>query len=174
MSSSPGQPLPERLDLHMTWTFEPTPDADAPSVDFDCSAFLLGSDGRVRSDADFIFFNQTKSLCGAVALRGDDCDAFSLDLSKVPSDVARVVFCGSIYEARARGLSLRLLEAVTVTCSAPSGETVATWDLRGPFAAGAALLVAELGRGPDGWRGRALGETHPGFAEVARALGVNV
>jgi stress response protein SCP2 len=174
MSSSPGQPIPERLDLHVTWTFEPTSDADAPSIDFDCSAFLLGSDGRVRSDADFLFYNQPTSPCGAVALRGDNCDVFSLDLSKLPSDVARVVFCGAIYEARARGLSLRLLQAVTVTCSAPSGETVATWDLRAPFAAGAALLVAELGRGPDGWRGRALGEAHAGLGEVARALGVNV
>ncbi len=37
MSPGPRYTLPKRLDLDKTWTFEPTSDVDAPSVDFDGS-----------------------------------------------------------------------------------------------------------------------------------------
>jgi len=45
---------------------------DGADFDLDASVFLLGADGKVRSSADFIFYNQLKSADGAVEHTGDN------------------------------------------------------------------------------------------------------
>ena len=45
---------------------------DGTEFDLDASAFMLGADGKVRSDADFIFYNQAKSIEGSVEHTGDN------------------------------------------------------------------------------------------------------
>lgn len=57
----------------------------------DIAAVLLGSDGRVRSDDDLIFFNNPS--CASVALQPDG--TLHIDLSRVPADVQRVLVTGS-------------------------------------------------------------------------------
>ncbi|MBN0154377.1 TerD family protein, partial [Pseudomonas aeruginosa] len=39
---------------------------DGTQFDLDASAFLLNASGKVRGDADFIFYNQLKSPDGSV------------------------------------------------------------------------------------------------------------
>ena len=45
---------------------------DGAAFDLDASAFLVKMDGKVRSDSDFIFYNQPKSACGSVEHTGDN------------------------------------------------------------------------------------------------------
>jgi TerD domain len=66
----------------------------------DSSAFLLGSDGRVRSDADFIFYNQPAAPDGSVQHTGKSpagsttSEAIDLALDTVAVDVDRNRRCG--------------------------------------------------------------------------------
>ncbi|MBN0210358.1 TerD family protein, partial [Pseudomonas aeruginosa] len=65
---------------------------DGTQFDLDASAFLLNASGKVRGDADFIFYNQLKSPDGSVEHTGDnrdgagdgDDEAIKVDLSRVP------------------------------------------------------------------------------------------
>jgi tellurium resistance protein TerD len=45
---------------------------DGKDFDLDANAFMLKSDGKARSDADFIFYNQNRSACGSVEHTGDN------------------------------------------------------------------------------------------------------
>ena len=72
---------------------------DGAAFDLDAIAFLVNESGKVRADNDFIFFNNLKSSDGSVVHNGDnrtgegdgDDETLSIDLSKVPTDVAKPV-----------------------------------------------------------------------------------
>ncbi|MCA1770599.1 MAG: TerD domain-containing protein [Halomonas sp.] len=63
---------------------------NAPSANLDASAILLAHNGKVSSDDDFIFFNQPQHTSGALIQK--DGATFSIDLSKVPPHLERIVF----------------------------------------------------------------------------------
>jgi stress response protein SCP2 len=71
-------------------------------ADVDVSALLLGVDGRVRSDEDFVFYNAPAGGDGAVRLLGkrshDDRgeDRVAVDLEALPPDVSSVVIAASL------------------------------------------------------------------------------
>ena len=91
------------LDLGLGWNPRVT---DGQAFDLDAVAFLLNTLGKVAQDADFIFFNQKTSLCGSVQHQGDnrtgegegDDETISVDLSKIPADVDKLVFAVTIHE----------------------------------------------------------------------------
>ncbi|EPN46897.1 tellurium resistance protein TerD, partial [Pseudomonas syringae pv. actinidiae ICMP 18807] len=64
---------------------------DGQEFDLDASAFLLSANGKVRSEADFIFYNQLKSADGSVEHTGDnrtgagdgDDEVLKVDLTRV-------------------------------------------------------------------------------------------
>lgn len=79
--------------------------------DLDASAFLLGANGKVRSDDDFIFYGNLQSKDGSVMHTGDnltgegdgDDETLFIDFSKVPADVQKIAITVTIYEAQERG-----------------------------------------------------------------------
>lgn len=79
--------------------------------DLDASAFLLGANGKVRSDDDFIFYGNLQSKDGSVTHTGDnltgegdgDDETLFIDFSKVPADVQKIAITVTIYEAQERG-----------------------------------------------------------------------
>ncbi|WP_454865502.1 TerD family protein [Pseudomonas hormoni] len=74
------------------------------------SALLLAANGKVRGEADFIFYNQLKSVDGSVEHTGDnrtgegdgDDEVIKVDLSRIPADVDKVVFIVTIHDAEVR------------------------------------------------------------------------
>jgi stress response protein SCP2 len=56
---------------------------------FDLCALLLGSDGKVTSDTDLVFFNAPQHPSGAVRLRGGS--GVELDLRRTPGAIDRIV-----------------------------------------------------------------------------------
>ena len=72
--------------------------SDGADFDLDASAFLLGPGDRVRSDDDFIFYNNLRSADGSVEHTGDnrtgegegDDESLKVDLSRVPADVQKI------------------------------------------------------------------------------------
>ena len=152
---------------------------DGAEFDLDASALLLGANGKVRSEADFVFYNQLKSTDGSVEHTGDnrtgagdgDDEVLKVDLSRVPADVDKVVFIVTIHDADARkqnfgqvgGSFIRVVNEVT-------GAEVVRYDLAEDASSQTAMVFAELYRNGAEWKFRAIGE---GYAGGLKALANN-
>ncbi|MFJ4274924.1 VWA domain-containing protein [Streptomyces coelicoflavus] len=145
----------------------------------DASALLLTSDGRVRDDGDFVFYNQPRHTSGAVRHlgkrgapgggAGGTSDAVEVDLRSVEPAVERIVLCASADGGtfgRVPGLSLRLLGTGT-------GTELARFDITaGPETA---LVGGELYRRQGKWKFRAVGQGYAaGLAGLATDFGITV
>ncbi len=152
--------------------------------DLDASALLVGTDGKVRSDADFIFFNQPRSSCGSVEHLGDnrtgvgdgDDEVIRVRLGDVPADVERVVFFASIYDGQTRSQSFGMVRGayIRVTDEAGSAE-IGRYDLTEDASTETAMVFGEMYRNAGDWKFRAVGQGYAaGLAGVAGDYGVNV
>ncbi|MBQ2954237.1 MAG: TerD family protein [Clostridia bacterium] len=157
--------------------------------DLDASAFMLGADGRVRKDEDFIFYGNLKSSCGAVRHTGDnrtgdgdgDDEVITIDLTKVPSDVQKIAITVTIYEAPERHQNFGQVSNAYVRVARMSGpdDFVGTeelrFDLMEEFSIETALVVCEIYRFGSTWKFNAVGAGYSGGLEaLCRAYGVNV
>jgi stress response protein SCP2 len=149
----------------------PTGEGDA-----DVSVLLLDTNGRVRSDADFYFYNNPVAADGSVQLLGKtptqdgDEDRISFDLTAVPPDVDRIVVAASRY-AEAR---FGELENLRVTLADAAGESLLRFAID---AAGAvsAIIFGELYRRGEEWKFRAVGQGYAtGLAGLATDFGVDI
>ncbi|MCX4445176.1 VWA domain-containing protein [Streptomyces sp. NBC_01789] len=139
--------------------------------DVDASALVLGTDGRVRSDGDFVFYNQPRHASGAVRHLGKrtGSDTVEADLAALGPDVERVALCASADGGtfgQVPGLHLRLLDAA-------SGTELARFDM----VAGAetAFVCGEVYRRAGGWKFRAVGQGYAsGLAGLATDFGISV
>lgn len=90
--------------------------------DLDASVFMVGSSGKVRSDADFIFYNQLRSTCGSVEHTGDnrtgdgdgDDESVKVALDKVPSVIERLVVAVTIHDAQARNQNFGMVRGAYI------------------------------------------------------------
>ncbi|MGI5449581.1 TerD family protein [Streptomyces sp. CA-243310] len=158
----------------LRWTTGPeVPDVDA-------SALLVGADGRVRSDEDFVFYNQPRHPSGAVWRLGKKqigdaiTDAVQADLRAVTPAVDRILVVASAEDVpfqRVRDLRILLYDAT------PSGgaEPLASFEVHPETGAETALICGELYRRGDGWKFRALGEGYSdGLVGLATDHGISV
>ncbi|MCX4576160.1 VWA domain-containing protein [Streptomyces sp. NBC_01571] len=151
------------------WTGGPgAPDADA-------SALLLGADGRVRDDGDFVFYNQPRHVSGAVRHLGKRQDAgvttdtVEVDLRSLEPEIERVVLGVSADGGtfgQLSGLTLRLLDAGTQREFARF-EMEATTET--------AFIGGELYLRGGQWKFRAIGQGYAsGLAGLATDFGISV
>ncbi|MFG2191455.1 TerD family protein [Streptomyces sp. NPDC048639] len=155
-----------------------TPGRDVPDVD--ASALLLGSHGRVRSDADFVFYNQPQHPSGLVRhlakkqLAEGLTDTVEADLSRLEPSVHRVVLAASADGGpfgRVRDLRVLLYDAA----AAAGTEPIATFDVRPETGDESALICGELYRRGDAWKFRALGQGYEtGLVGLATEFGISV
>ena len=152
-----------RITLH--WTTGPgVPDVDA-------SALLLPEAGKVSSDDDFVFYNQPSHPSGAVRHLGKQpgADALEVDLSQLPSGVAKVVLAASA-DGGAFGQvpDLRL-----VATDAASGAELATFAMDAENET--AFVSGELYQRNGQWKLRAIGQGYSsGLAGLATDFGILV
>lgn len=157
--------------------------------DLDASAFLLGANGKVRSDADFIFYGNLKSVNGSVRHTGDnltgdgdgDDEVIILDLAKVPADVEKIAITVTIYDAEIRHQNFGQVSNayVRVAKMANESDMVGTetlkFDLVEEFSVETALVVCEIYRNNGDWKFNAVGAGYQGgLAALCRSFGVNV
>lgn len=150
---------------------------DAPDVDV--SALLLGPDGRVRSDEDFVFYNQPRHPTGTVRHRnktrfgGEVTDTVDIDLDKLPLGIDRVVIGGSVERGsfdEIPGLHILLFDIA----GGPDAEAFARFDITDTDGV-TALLCGELYRRGGGWKFRAIGQGYSsGLVGLATDFGITV
>ncbi|MFD4649803.1 TerD family protein [Streptomyces sp. NPDC057889] len=147
--------------------------------DVDASALLLGPDGRVRSDEDFVFYNQPRHPSGKVWRLGKKrvtdglTDTIQSDLAGLGPEVGRVLLVASADDVpfdRVPALRILLYDA-----AAGEGEPLAHFDVKPETGAETALICGELYRRGEGWKFRALGEGYSnGLVGLATDFGISV
>ena len=176
LSLSKSDPSLSRAVLGLGWDTRAT---DGQDFDLDASAFLLGANGKVRSEADFIFYNQLKSVDGSVEHTGDnrtgagegDDERIKLDLSRIPADVQTVAFTVTIHEAESRRQNFgQVRNAFIRLLNEDTGSEIVRFDLGEDFSTETAVIFAEVYRHGGEWKFRAVGQ---GYAGGLKALANN-
>lgn len=147
--------------------------------DLDASVFLLGANGKVASDDDFVFYGNLKHKSGGVEHLGDnltgagegDDEQIKIFLDKVPADVQKIDFTVTIYEADERKQSFGQVENAFIhVMDATNGKELIRYDLGEDFSIETAVVVGELYRHGGEWKFNAIGS---GFEGGLKALGQN-
>ncbi|MFF4792673.1 TerD family protein [Streptomyces sp. NPDC001276] len=146
-------------------------DVAAP-VRLDVSGLLLTADGKVRSDDDFIFYNQPSGP--GVTYRsggGGAPDAIIVDTTAVPPGIEKIVVTAS---PDAAGQTFQGIEPTATIRDADNGSALATFT---PPRLGTetALVVVEIYLRGGQWKARAVGQGYAdGLAGIATDFGVTV
>jgi tellurium resistance protein TerD len=157
---------------------------DGTDFDLDASVYLLNESGKVRSDADFVYFNNLKAADGAVEHQGDnltgqgegDDEVVLVHLSRIPADVVKIAFAVTIYEADRRRQNFGMVaNAFIRVVNADGGTELARYDLSEDASTETAMVFGELYRHGGEWKFRAVGQGFSGgLGPLARSYGVNV
>ncbi|MEU6099763.1 TerD family protein [Streptomyces flaveolus] len=148
-----------------------TVDVSAP-VRLDVSGLLLTSDGKVRSDDDFIFYNQPTGQ--GVTYRsggGTAPDAITVDTTAVPPGIEKIVVTAS---PDAAGQTFQGIEPTATIRNADDDSVLATFTP--PQLGGeTALVIVEVYLRNGAWKARAVGQGYAnGLAGIATDFGVTV
>ncbi|MFD8999399.1 TerD family protein [Streptomyces sp. NPDC059582] len=170
MPKGSNAPVPTTaLRVELGWRSGPgVPDADA-------SALLLVG-GKVRSDADFVFYNQPAHSSGAVRHEGKRdgggqvTDTLLVDLARVEPAVETVVLAASSDGGtfgRVQDLYIEVREAAQGTVVARFDSTGATVET--------AFVLGEFYRRQGAWKFRAVGQGYDrGLEGLATDFGITV
>ena len=168
LSLSKTDPSLSKILIGLGWDERST---DGTSFDLDASAFLLTVSGKVRGDADFIFYNQLKSTDGSVEHTGDnrtgqgdgDDESMKVDLSKVPAEITKVAFTVTIHDAEARRQNFgQVANAFIRVVNDATGTEIVRYDLAEDYSTETAMVFGELYRNNEEWKFRAVGQGYAG------------
>lgn len=181
VSLSKEEPGLKKILIGLGWDPRMT---DGPGFDLDASVFMLGENGKVRSDTDFIFYNQLKSPDGSVEHLGDnltgggegDDEQVVVELDKVPTDVSKLVLGVTIHEAEQRKQNFGMVaNAFIRIVNHDTNNEIARYDLSEDYSTETAMLFGEVYRHGAEWKFRAVGQGFSGgLGAMARSYGVNV
>lgn len=160
----------QAVRVELGWRTAPgTPDVDG-------SALLLMPSGKVRGDADFVFYNQPSHASGAVRHEGKrtagdgTTDSLAVDLARVEPAIDRVVLAASADGGtfgRVAGLYVRITDAA-------SGREIARFD-SADATIETAFILGELYRRQGAWKFRAVGQGYDtGLEGLATDFGISV
>ena len=159
-----GNPGLKNIMVGLGWDVNAFDSGD--SFDLDAAAFMLGANGKVRNDADFIFYNN--KVGAGVEHTGDnrtgegdgDDENMFVNFSRISPEVHKVIVCVVIYSARTRGQSFKNVRNAYVRlvdqATRPEKE-ICRYNLTEDGGSATAIEFAELTRNPNGWSFKALG-----------------
>ena len=169
--------------------------------DLDASAFVLGANGKVRTEKDFIFYGNLDSADetpnanaqhdgqGFVHHTGDnrtgdgtgDDEVITVDFSRIPQDVEKIAITVTIYQAKTRKQTFGQVSNAFVRLAKMKdkddfkGEDLLRFDLDEDFSTETALVVCELYRHDNSWKFSAVGSGfNGGLAALASHYGLSV
>lgn len=195
LSLTKNDPSLTRITVGLGWDARST---DGQEFDLDASALLLNSAGKVRSEADFVFYNQMGDVTlptsggvpqfdperASVMYQGDnrtgegdgDDEQIVVDLTKVPSDVESIVFTVSIYDYEARKQTFGQVKNAFIRLeNEVTGQEIVRYDLTEDYSTETALIFAEMYRNNGEWKFRAVGQGfNDGLGGIIRTFGLNL
>ena len=181
VSLSKEAPGLRRILVGLGWDARAT---DGNPFDLDASAFLLGEGDRVRSDADFVFYNQAEGAGGAVRHQGDnltgagegDDEQIEVSLASLPADVQKIAVSVTIHDAETRGQNFGMVSNAFIrVINADDGQEIARYDLSEDASTETAMIFGEIYRHGQDFKFRAVGQGFAGgLGPLARNFGVSV
>lgn len=181
LSLSKTDPGLKKIIIGLGWDPRAT---DGQEFDLDASAFLIGESGKVRSDSDFIFYNQKLSGCGSVEHTGDnrtgagegDDEQLKVDLTKVPANVQRLAITVTIHDADARRQSFgQVGNAFIRIVNEDSNAEVVRYDLSEDYSTETAMIFGEVYRHNTEWKFKAVGQGYAGgLKAMCDQFGINI
>jgi len=147
------------------------------NIDCDASAILLGENGKVLGgDVNnyCVYFGNLRHRSGAVVHQGDnltgagegDDEQIMVDLSLLPSDVYRIVFCVNIYDAQSRGQHFGLIQNAFIRLvDTASNRELCRFNLTDNYSGMTGMIVGEIYRQGAEWKFNAIGQ---GVASASR------
>jgi len=170
MTKGANMPVPaSSVRAVLSWTGGP----GIPDVDI--SALLLTDQGRVRSDEDFVFYNQPRHTSGAVTHAGKSAtgpapiDAIRVDLGTVEPVISSVLIAAS-----ADGGTFGAVPGLALTLDETDGALLASFEIT-DASTETAYVFGELYRRAGGWKFRAVGQGYDsGLGGLAADFGISV
>ena len=154
------------------------------AFDLDAEAFLIGSNGKVPDDSDFIFYGNLQHSSGAVQHMGDnrtgigegDDEQIRIDLSKIPAGIEKIAFTVTIYDAETRKQNFgQVSNAFIRIYDEANGKELIRYDLGEDFSVETAVVVGELYRQGAEWKFNAVGSGFKGgLKALCQNYGVNI
>jgi stress response protein SCP2 len=136
------------------------------SSSLDIAALLVTASGKVRSDNDFVFFNQPAGP--GVTLQPPS--TLRLDFAAIPADIDKVVVTATIDGPG----TFAMVQGLAATISDASGAPVAHFVPTG-LGPETALVIVEVYRRQGAWKVRAVGQGYAsGLAGIATDFGITV
>lgn len=140
---------------------------NGPTADLDIAAFLLNANGRVSNIAtDVVYFGQMNQQ--GIRLEGDnrtgvgdgDDERIQIELNNIRSDVHKIVFVITIYDAKNKKQTFGMIKNsyVRLLDVDQNEREICRYNLTEKFATETAVIVAELQRNGSGWNFNAVGE----------------
>lgn len=152
--------------------------------DLDASALLLTAAGKVRSNDDFVFYNQLSSADGSVTHQGDnrtgegegDDEQVLIDLAAVSAQIEKIVIIVSIDQAEARRQNFgQVRDAFCRVVNEETDNEIVRYDLTEDAAAETCMIFAEIYRHNGDWKFRAVGQGYAsGLRGIASDFGISL
>ena len=138
--------------------------------DLDASAFLLGANGKVANDSNFVFYSNPADPSGAVRYGGDNRTGAG------EGDDETIFFTVTIYDAAERRQNFgQVSNAYVRVVDESTGMELIRYDLEEDFSIETAIVVAEIYRHNGEWKFNAIGSGFQGGLEaLCINFGVNV
>lgn len=153
------------------------------SFDLDASAFLLGENGRVKTDDDFVFYGNLEHKTHCVVHMGDnrtgdgdgDDETIKISLDKIPSEYMSIPITVTIYDADKRYQNFGMINNAYVrVVDEDTGEELIRFDLSEDFSTETAIVVSEIYKHNGEWRFKAVGSGYNGgLVALCRQYGID-
>lgn len=132
-------------------------------IDIDGYIFLLAANGKVRSDADLVFFGQKASVDRAVNNHPSNTRCFTVELSKLDADVSKLAVAFAIYGDNAEQIfSCVSKPVVRISCN---GQEICSYEVEGLKDEKSVVAIEMYNK--NGWKLRTVGL---GYKEALKTL----
>lgn len=159
------------------------------SFDLDAAAFMLGENGKVLQDTDFVFYNNLDGRDGAVVHTGDnltgegdgDDEVIKINFAKIPQEVKKIAITVTIHDAATRKQNFGQVSNAYVRVARLANEgdmqgtEVLKFDLGEDFSVETAIVVCEIYRHGGDWKFNAIAAGYQGgLAALCKSFGINI
>jgi len=184
VSLSKEAPGLSKIQVGLGWDPRATDGAD---FDLDASAFLLNEAGKVRSDSDFVYYNNLKAINGAVEHMGDnltgegegDDEVVNLNLKQLETEdpgLVKISFVVTIHEAEARKQNFgQVNNAFIRIVNQDDNKEIVRFDLTEDYSMETAMIFGEVYLKNGEWRFTAVGQGYEGgMPATCKQFGINI
>lgn len=135
------------------------------AFDLDASVFLVGSNGKINNESNFVYYNNLKSPDGAVTHSGDnlsgagdgDDEKVYIDLSRVAADVVEISFIVTIHQAETRRQNFGQIRNSFIRIVDQANVELVKYELDEDFSIETAVEFGRIYKRNDEWKFEAVG-----------------